>query len=335
MENVSISDSFLQKINSLVKQKLLSQKYAEILSAFYLQYKEEAHISKNDLQHFFEMFFSLLEEQFKKPYSFELYHKQIVSPFDYYQFGLDFLYPLIDSKSKVSGLQNVEKMQKQLKSGENVILLANHQSEIDPQAISILLKDSYPNFAKEIIFVAGERVVTDPLAIPFSMGRNLLCIYSKRYIDNPPELKEDKQNHNKRTMEAMRELLSRGGIAIYVAPSGGRDRIDENEKLSPAPFDPNSVEMFFLMAKKAKTPTHFYPLALFTYHLMPPPDNIQKELGERRSIKYSTIKASFGEEINLEALEKEKGNSTTEYRQKKCDYIFNLVKQEWEKIYEN
>ncbi len=50
-----------------------------------------------------------------------------------------------------------------------------------------------------MIFVAGERVITDPLAVPASMGRNLLCIYSKRYIDHPPELKSEKQLHNKRT----------------------------------------------------------------------------------------------------------------------------------------
>ena len=43
-----------------------------------------------------------------------------------------------------------------------------------------------------MIFVAGERVITDPLAIPFSMGSNLLCIYSKRYIDHPPEKKIEK-----------------------------------------------------------------------------------------------------------------------------------------------
>ena len=70
-----------------------------------------------------------------------------------------------------------------------MIFLANHQIEADPQAISLLLDDLYPNFAENMIFVAGERVITDPFAIPFSMGRNLLCIYSKRYIDHPPEKK--------------------------------------------------------------------------------------------------------------------------------------------------
>ena len=36
--------------------------------------------------------------------------------------------------------------------------------------------------------MAGGRVVGDPLAQPFSMGRNLFCVHSKKYID----IEEDK-----------------------------------------------------------------------------------------------------------------------------------------------
>ena len=50
--------------------------------------------------------------------------------------------------------------------------------------------------AEKVVFVAGHRVTTDPLAIPFSMGCNLLCIYSKKYIESPPELKAAKQQQN-------------------------------------------------------------------------------------------------------------------------------------------
>ena len=75
-----------------------------------------------------------------------------------------------------------------------------------------------------MIIVAGHRVVSDPLAIPFSMGRNLLCIYSKKYFESDPAAKADKLQHNQRTMKKMLQLLSEGGKCIYVAPSGGRDR---------------------------------------------------------------------------------------------------------------
>jgi len=72
----------------------------------------------------------------------------------------------------------------------------------------ILLEKTHAKFGEELIFVAGTRVTSDPFAIPFSMGRNLLCIHSKKYIDTPIEKKHEKLMHNKRTMERMVDLLN-------------------------------------------------------------------------------------------------------------------------------
>ena len=36
-----------------------------------------------------------------------------------------------------------------------------------------------PPIHAEVIYVAGDRVVTDALCKPFSMGRNLFCVHSK------------------------------------------------------------------------------------------------------------------------------------------------------------
>jgi glycerol-3-phosphate O-acyltransferase len=43
----------------------------------------------------------------------------------------------------------------------------------------------------------------------------------------------------------------------YVAPSGGRDRPNQEGIVEVAPFDPQSIEMFNLMAKKSTRPTFF------------------------------------------------------------------------------
>jgi glycerol-3-phosphate O-acyltransferase len=43
-------------------------------------------------------------------------------------------------KSQLVGLENAKKIQELVKKGENVIILSNHQTEVDPQAISILLE---------------------------------------------------------------------------------------------------------------------------------------------------------------------------------------------------
>lgn len=265
-------------------------------------------------------------EQILLPYSFAPYHTKIQAPFDYYQMGMDFLRPLIDfPHSTVTGHPHLEEIVQRLHRKENVIFLANHQIEADPQALSILLEHQYPQLAEQIICVAGDRVVTDPIAIPFSMGRNLLCIYSKRYIDHPPEKKAEKQLHNQKTMELMSELLKEGGHAIYVAPSGGRDRKDAKGHIQVSSLDPQSVEMFYLMTKKAKRPTFFYPMALSTYHLLPPPETIQKELGEERRVGQGPIHLWVGPCIDMEHFPGKEETDKRKRRELRALYIWQQI----------
>ncbi|MBX7066883.1 MAG: 1-acyl-sn-glycerol-3-phosphate acyltransferase [Parachlamydiales bacterium] len=262
----------------------------------------------------------------KHPFTFEPYHQKIRHPFDYYKFSLDFIRPLIELEhSRIEGVDVLKKIDAELKKGENAILLANHQTETDPQAIAILLEKNFSHIGEKIIYVAGERVVTDPLAIPFSMGCDLLCIYSKRYIDHPPEQKMQKQLHNKNTMELMSRLLQEGGKIIYVAPSGGRDRRGPDGEIEVAPFDPASIEMFYLMARKAKTPTHFYPFTLATYDLLPPPENIQKELGEMRRAQRCPIHIAFSPEFDMENFPGSEEKEKTARRQNRADAIWKIV----------
>lgn len=251
----------------------------------------------------FATFGGLVAEQLAAPFTFAPYHRKITAPFDYYTFGIEFFRPLVNkAASTLRGSEHLARIAAQLAAGDNVIFLANHQTEADPQAISLMLEDDFPSLAADMIFVAGERVVTDPLTVPFSKGRDLLCIYSKRYIDHPPALKEAKTLHNRKTMEGMAALLSAGGHCIYVAPSGGRDRRDESGVVQVSPFDPQSVEMFWLMASRAARPTHFYPMALSTYDILPPPETVRVELGEPRRFACSPIHLAIGPELDMAAF---------------------------------
>lgn len=305
-----------------LKLDALPPKYQKILKDFFACYEQATGLFNYVQNVFVER---LLELQ-KHPFTFEPYHKKVRHPFDYYKFGLDFIRPLIDvAHSKVWGLDVLAQIDKQLQAGENVVLLANHQTETDPQAISILLEKTHPHIGEKIIYVAGERVVTDLLAIPFSMGCDLLCIYSKRYIDHPPEQKMQKQLHNKNTMELMSRLLKEGGKIIYVAPSGGRDRCNADGKIEIAPFDPASIEMFYLMAKKAKTPTHFYPFTLATYDILPPPETVQKELGEKRLAKRCPIHIAFSPEFDMEHFLGSQETDKETRRQNRANAIWEIV----------
>lgn len=333
MDNFSI---FEKKVHEALKAGVLTQKVATALLQFFHSYIRavKESLTEEEILAWFNTFFKILSEQSKEIPIFEPYHAALRKPFDYYKFGNDFFRPLVDrSKSKIVGHDHLKEIYAYMKKGHNVIFLANHQIEADPQALSVLLDDHYPGLAEKTIFVAGERVTTDPVAIPFSLGRHLLCIYSKRYIDIPPEKKVEKQTHNKRVMELMSLLLKEGGKSIYVAPSGGRDRRNAKGVIEVAPFDPGSIELFYLMAQKAGTPTHFYPMSLVTYDVLPPPETIQIELGEARHTGRAPIHLAVGAELNMEEFP---GSDTPDKKGRRiarATHIWNQVNNQYQQLF--
>jgi glycerol-3-phosphate O-acyltransferase len=325
---------YLEKLDHYSQEGKLSEKLVKILRRFYLSYLKATALNGYDASvsaPFFHIYLDLILEQLITPYCFEPFHERIREPFDYYQWGIDFIRPLIMlENSRVLGESSINEVVDQLSNGHNVILLANHQTEPDPQIISVLLEKKYPKLVEEMIFVAGHRVVSDPLAVPFSKGRNLLCIYSKKHVETPLEEKQEKLLHNQRTMKKMSQLLSEGGKCIYVAPSGGRDRPDKEGKVNVAQFDPGSLEMFSLMAQQASKQTHFYSLALATYNVLPPPKSVKKELGEVRHPQCTPVHLAFGKEINMDNFPgSDKALDKKEKRKLRASYIWEIVKKDY------
>jgi glycerol-3-phosphate O-acyltransferase len=327
---------YLKRLEKNVQEALLTPQLAEILKNFYLSYGTAVASSGQSIDsytHLHHRFLDLVIDQIRSPYQFEPFHQQITAPFNYYEFGLDYIRPLIKlSQSKIFGLPEVDHIVELLANKHNVILFANHQTEPDPQVISLLLEHTHPIFAQEMIFVAGHRVIMDPMAVPFSKGRNLLCIFSKKYVENSPEEKMFKVAHNQRTMKKMTQLLSEGGKCIYVAPSGGRDRPNHKGEVEVAPFDPQSIEMFWLMSQQAERPTHFFPLAMATYDLLPPPNSIKKELGENRHIRCTPVYLSFGKELNMTEFPGSDAADKKLRRKLRADHIWGIVRADYQKL---
>jgi len=246
---------------------------------------------------------------------------------DFYKFGCDFFRPAMDlQRSVVLGQEALEKIKQQLSNGENVVLLANHQSEADPQVVSCMLeKVGAPDLGADMIYVAGHKVTTDTLAIPFSMGRNLICIHSKKHIDADPETKPMKNKQNLAAMNGMLGNLKKGGTAIWVAPSGGRDRRDlETGKVPLAPFDQKTVDMFRLMGNKSKVPTHFYAFSMVSYDLCPPPDFVEAGTGEQRNVRFVPVGVKFSDELeNIGGVES---------RHLFTDHAFEICQQGYEEL---
>jgi glycerol-3-phosphate O-acyltransferase len=219
---------------------------------------------------------------------------------DFYKFGCDFFRPAMNSEaSSVLGLDALKKAEEQLAAGENVVFFANHQSEADPQVMSVMLEKAGMNkMAEDLVYVAGHKVTTDTLAIPFSMGRNLICIHSKKHIDADADSKPIKQRQNLMAMNGMLKLLKKGGTSIWVAPSGGRDRREIGvDRVPLAPFDQKTIDMFRLMGNKSKVPTHYYAVSMISYDLCPPPDFIEAGVGEQRNVRYVPVGIAVSDEL--------------------------------------
>lgn len=321
---------FPSQLDAYLKEGLINARLYQLIRNFYENYQQVSArlLNPEKREQAFALLIELIIEQARHPHQFSIFHRCIREPFDYYQFGIDFIRPFIDfNRSKIFGLDVIRSIQNQLKKGENVILLANHQTEPDPQVISLLLEKEDPKLAVDMVFVAGHRVISDPMAIPMSLGRNLLCIYSKKHMIYPPEEKAEKILHNQRTLKQMQELLNEGGYCIYVAPSGGRDRPDNVGNIHVTPYDPQSIELFWLLAQQAERFTHFYPLALQTYHLMPPPLQVEQELGEKRIINFTPVYLAFGEEIDMENFPGSEKLDKKAKRNKRAEYIWQKVCQ--------
>ncbi|KAG0624325.1 hypothetical protein M758_3G239800 [Ceratodon purpureus] len=248
--------------------------------------------------------------QFEDPFTFSSYHPRMTDPYDYYTFGQNYVRPLIDYRNSYLGnLEIFDKIEKNLKEGHNVILLSNHQTEADPAVMALLLEQTHPYLAENLTYVAGDRVVLDPFCKPFSMGRNLLCVYSKKHINDVPDLAEMKKKANAKTLMQMSSLLRKGGRLLWVAPSGGRDRPDpETNEWVPAPFDSSAVESMKRLSEVVRVPAHIHPMSLLCFEIMPPPVQVQKELGERRAVGFSGVGLAVSEELDFESIAKREAN---------------------------
>lgn len=243
-------------------------------------------------------FFQEIRSQIAQPYLFPSLSKRLKEPIDYQKMGIELLTPLVDiPSSSIEGLSFWKEIATRTKEGENVILLSNHQIEPDPHILQLLLSAHDPEIIQEAFFVAGERVLVDPLATFFSKGVNLFSVYSKRHISRDLDLESKRKAHNLSTIRAIESSLNQGGHLIWVAVSGGRDRLGPDGYVSISPVDSSSLELFLLLQKRSKIKTSTYPLALSTYSLLPPPEAIQLEIGEIRRAQRAPVRIKFFEEF--------------------------------------
>jgi len=254
-------------------------------------------------------------------------------PYDYYKLGNDYINELVNYDRSVLGQpERWDEMVAQLDRGENVILLANHQSEADAAFIPLLTMKSHPGLGEKVVYVAGARVVGDLMAKPFSMGRNLICVHSKKHMTK--ETRSQQMRDNIKAIKAMEAMLRAGGCILWIAPSGGRDRRNVDTRiLQPDNFDPDVVEMVRKVGTKAgMPPTHYYPFAMATYDVMPPPEQTGGNLGEERNVNYTGVGLSLAEEIDVVNGSWAEGLEDNERKPALAEEAFRRVTSEYNRI---
>ena len=127
--------------------------------------------------------------------------------------------------------------------------------------LSIMLeKEGFGEYAERIVYVAGHKVTTDPLAVPFHSQWDAIWSAFTRKSTSMPIQTLTKGVQNLSAMSGMLKKLKKlkkGGCILWVAPSGGRDRRDlETGKTPISPFDSKTIDMLRLMGSKSKKPTH-------------------------------------------------------------------------------
>lgn len=345
--NRYISDgslTFHQRTDKLLENGDIPPNVANILKSWNFSYLLAAKSNpnvKNPEEQTESMYFTLLELvrlAIRTPHRFNSYHERVRHPFDFYKFGCDFISVLLNwEESCVIGQDKVYEAEAYARQGHNIVFLSNHQSEGDPYAIDALLEGvvgASRDFCENMIFMAGDRVRDDPVVAPFSAGRSLLTVYSKKHINDVPELLNEKRKHNHRTIFETQRLFKEGGKVVWFAPSGGRDRrSSKTNRIEMETFDEGAIDMMRVIVQKSRTPCHFYPMSLLTHNMLPPPTNVGgAQVGEERTVNYSRTalyvadEIDWSQSISLDVVDK------LDRRRAQRDYVQNIVKDGYTQI---
>ncbi|KAF8820886.1 acyltransferase domain-containing protein [Cardiosporidium cionae] len=300
LDQESVIHEMRKDIDSI--KSSVPEEFAEIFKEFINSYIREVSttgkLPPQEVAATVRNFISLVKKNAKFP--FAPFHRGIRQPVDYARIGNEFWKPLVDfERSEFPSQKKLLFLLENLKLGKNVLMLSNHQTEPDPQLMRLLFEHAgVPELCDLLIMVAGSRVRTDPLAIPFSMGCNLLSVHSKKHLENPPLLRSKKIRENLLTIRSLQELFREGGKLIWVAPSGGRDRpLNGSDECVVSPFDKKTIELYSRMAEKSSHQTLFVPMALYSYPICPAPRQVNADLGETRTCRRSGVGMAIGEPI--------------------------------------
>jgi len=119
---------------------------------------------------------------------------------------------------------------------------------------------------------------------------------------------------------------------LWLAPSGGRDRRSkETSQVEVSKFDPDAIETIRFVAARSGKPTHFFPMAVASYGLLPPPETVDVDMGEKRIVSHVPVNLWFGEELDMASLAPADADKH-EQREIRANAVMETVKEGYSAI---
>ncbi|KAI7989540.1 hypothetical protein LOK49_LG13G01872 [Camellia lanceoleosa] len=97
--------------------------------------------------------------------------------------------------------------------------------------------------------------------------------------------------------------------SILEFASSGRNILMDPDIERIAPFDATSVDNMRRLTEHAGVPGHIYPLAILCYDIMPPPPQVEKDIGERRDISFHGVGISVAPPVCFQDIAASHGDS--------------------------
>uniref|UniRef100_A0A2N9FXY2 Uncharacterized protein n=1 Tax=Fagus sylvatica TaxID=28930 RepID=A0A2N9FXY2_FAGSY len=100
------------------------------------------------------------------------------------------------------------------------------------------------------------------------------------------------------------------------------------EQGGQAPFDTSSVDNMRRLVEHSGTPGHIYPMALLGHNIMPPPLEVEKEIGEKRFIAFHGVGLSVSPGISFSEISTACENPE-EAKEAYTQALYNVVTEQY------
>jgi len=236
---------------------------------------------------------------------------------------------LLDPKSQIKGLENLEELYQKAQAGESCLILMEHYSNFDLPCFFYLIEKDHPkgkDIVDVLIAIAGFKLNEEhPAVLAFTEAFSRIVIYPSRAlakITDEKTLEEEKKKSNQINMAAMKAMMKAKttGQIILVFPSGTRYR----------PGDPSTKKGVKEIDTYLRTFQNMVLISINGNILeINPTGGMIEDVGKKDLVSFSVSPVLSTKEFRKEVLDKVQQEEDP--RQKTVDKVMEILEEMHEK----